>query len=90
MRQNNRRPIKGNWLIFGSMMLTAGLSIHAANADTFGFGTTPTAEEIAAIDIDVMADGRGLPAGSGTVAAGETVYAEQCAACHGENLEGVW
>ncbi len=60
-----------------------------AAAETFGFGTTPTAEEIAAIDIDVMADGRGLPAGSGTVAAGEAVYAEQCAACHGESLEGI-
>ncbi|MGI9502220.1 MAG: c-type cytochrome, partial [Geminicoccaceae bacterium] len=30
-----------------------------------------------------------LPAGSGSVADGEAVYAERCAACHGENMEGV-
>lgn len=61
----------------------------AGAADKFGFGSTPTATEIAAIDIDAMPDGRGLPAGSGSVKAGETVYMERCAACHGENLEGV-
>jgi cytochrome c len=35
-----------------------------------------------------MPDGRGLPAGSGTVMQGEKVYTEQCAGCHGANLEG--
>ncbi len=35
-----------------------------------------------------MPDGRGLPAGSGTVARGKEVYAAQCAACHGANMEG--
>lgn len=58
-------------------------------AEKFGFGSTPSDAEIAKIDIDAMPDGRGLPAGSGTVAAGGVVYANQCAACHGENLEGV-
>ena len=33
-------------------------------------------------------DGRGLPAGSGTVAGGATVYAQRCASCHGANGEG--
>lgn len=55
----------------------------------FGIGRPATEEEIAAIDIDVMPDGRGLPEGSGTFAEGEEVYARYCAACHGENLEGV-
>lgn len=35
-----------------------------------------------------MPDGRGLPAGSGTVMQGEKVYTAQCASCHGANLEG--
>lgn len=35
-----------------------------------------------------MPDGRGLPAGSGTVMQGEKVYTEQCAGCHGAKLEG--
>jgi cytochrome c len=61
----------------------------ALGSETFGFGTTPTEEEIAAVDIDAMPDGRGLPPGSGSVSAGAEVYALQCAACHGENLEGV-
>lgn len=55
----------------------------------FGIGRPATDEEIAAIDIDVMPDGSGLPEGSGTYAEGETVYVEQCASCHGDNLEGI-
>jgi cytochrome c len=35
-----------------------------------------------------MPDGRGLPAGSGTVMQGEKVYTEKCASCHGAKLEG--
>ena len=31
----------------------------------------------------VMPDGAGLPAGQGSVAAGEEIYAFRCAACHG-------
>src|SRR5688500_34959 len=49
----------------------------------FGFGRAATPEEIRALDIDVMPDGRGLPPGSGTVAQGAKVYAQRCALCHG-------
>jgi S-disulfanyl-L-cysteine oxidoreductase SoxD len=51
--------------------------------ERFGFGRAPSVEEIRAWDIDVMADGTGLPAGSGTVAQGEATFAQKCAACHG-------
>ena len=54
----------------------------------FGIGRAATAEEIKALDIDVMPDGRGLPPGSGTVADGAKVYAAKCASCHGKNGEG--
>lgn len=54
----------------------------------FGIGRVATAEEIKAIDIDVMPDGRGLPPGRGTVAEGATIYAAKCASCHGKNGEG--
>jgi len=53
-----------------------------------GIGRAATAEEIKAIDIDVMPDGRGLPPGSGTVAEGAKIYAAKCASCHGKNGEG--
>lgn len=49
----------------------------------YGIGRPATPSEIAAIDIDVRPDGRGLPAGRGTAAEGAPIYAEKCAACHG-------
>ena len=49
----------------------------------FGFGKTPTAAEIAALDIDVRPDGKGLPVGQGTVAEGKLIYKAKCAVCHG-------
>lgn len=54
------------------------------NGGTFGFGRPATDEEIAAWDIDVHPDGTGLPAGSGTVAEGASLFAEHCARCHGD------
>lgn len=57
--------------------------------ERFGFGRPATAEQIAAIDIDVRPDGHGLPPGSGTVPEGRSIYAEKCASCHGVNgVEG--
>lgn len=77
-------------LNFVAAFAAAALTAGAAHADnTFGFGSTPTPEEIAAIDIDIMPDGRGLPKGSGDAKAGAEVYETKCAACHGDNLEGV-
>ena len=55
----------------------------------YGVGQPATEEEIAAIDIDVMPDGRGLPEGSGTYAQGEELYETVCAACHGADLMGI-
>jgi S-disulfanyl-L-cysteine oxidoreductase SoxD len=57
--------------------------------ERFGFGRSATPAEIAAIDIDVMPDGTGLPAGRGTVPEGAATYALKCAACHGPAGEGV-
>lgn len=54
-----------------------------AQSPTFHVGRAPTAAELAAIDIDVTPDGRGLPSGSGTAAAGKTVYTNRCVTCHG-------
>jgi cytochrome c len=51
----------------------------------FGFGHKPTAQEIAAWDIDVRPDGKGLPKGQGDAEKGKALYALKCAACHGVN-----
>lgn len=50
----------------------------------YGIGHVATAEQMAGWDIDVRPDGQGAPAGSGSVKAGEKVYMDKCAACHGE------
>ena len=67
------------------------LSFNSSAAETakpsFGFGTTPPASELERF-YSSLPDGRGLPAGSGSVAQGKAVYAEHCVACHGQNLEG--
>lgn len=60
-----------------------------ALAEGFGLGRAALPEEIAAWDLDVSPDGAGLPEGSGDVFTGEEVFAEKCAACHGDFAEGV-
>ncbi|GAB2543377.1 c-type cytochrome [Spirosoma aerophilum] len=50
---------------------------------SFGFGRKATSADIARLDIDVRPDGKGLPVGEGTAAAGKVIFANKCAACHG-------
>ncbi|MEO0976499.1 MAG: c-type cytochrome [Pseudomonadota bacterium] len=66
------------------------LTEHAPESgDKFGLGRTAKPEEIAAWDVDVLPDGRGLPEGKGDAYWGEEVFAEKCASCHGDFAEGV-
>lgn len=65
--------------------LTAPAPISEAS---YGLGRVALEEEIAAWDIDVLPDGRGLPVGSGDVWTGEEVFVERCASCHGDFAEG--
>ncbi|EDM35561.1 sulfite oxidase cytochrome subunit [Pedobacter sp. BAL39] len=51
--------------------------------DKFGFGKVAGADRIKALDIDVMPDGRGLPAGTGDIRQGLIIYTEKCVSCHG-------
>ncbi|GAA0783647.1 c-type cytochrome [Roseibium denhamense] len=55
----------------------------------FGLGRGAMPEEVAAWDVDVLPDGRGLPEGRGDVFTGDEVFAEKCASCHGDFAEGV-
>lgn len=53
------------------------------------FGKPITNADIAPWDIDIRtSDGKGLPAGRGTVAEGKTVYDAKCVACHGADAKG--
>lgn len=61
-----------------------------AEADTtFGFGEPASEDPIERWQIAIPPDGANLPDGSGTPSEGAEVYAQQCAACHGEDLEGI-
>ena len=48
-----------------------------------GIGRPATPDEIAAWDIDVRPDFKGLPPGSGSVAQGQVVWEAKCQQCHG-------
>lgn len=53
-------------------------------AETFPqIGRRATIAELAAWDIDVRPDFKGLPAGSGSVVQGQKVWESKCASCHG-------
>jgi cytochrome c len=60
----------------------------AAEQGRYGLGRAATPQEIAGWDIDVRADGAGLPPGRGGAEAGQALYARKCAACHGDAGEG--
>ena len=47
-------------------------------------GRVATDAEVAAWDIDVRPDFKGLPAGSGSVEDGEAIWLDKCAVCHGD------
>ncbi|MHA1546138.1 MAG: c-type cytochrome, partial [Alphaproteobacteria bacterium] len=68
--------------------LVAGGLAGQALGQPLGLGRVATQQEIAAWDIDVRPDGQGLPVGQGTAGAGEVIFQERCAACHGDFGEG--
>lgn len=73
----------GQWAAPPDKAARAGAANPPA-AHRLNIGRTPTPQEIAGWDIDIRPDGHGLPVGKGTVKAGEKLYMERCAACHGE------
>ena len=71
-----------------SLLLIAGAAALWAQSPQYGVGRAPTAAEIRQWAISVRPDGKGLPEGSGTAAAGKEIYASKCARCHGSHGEG--
>src|SRR6202167_769119 len=61
---------------------------RAADTGPLGIGHVATPAQIAGWDIDVLADGQGLPPGQGSVREGEKIFAETCAACQAAKGEG--
>ncbi|MEP3114559.1 c-type cytochrome [Nisaea sp.] len=76
------------FLNLAALTFAVGLA-GTAMAEPTGLGRPATPDEVAAWDIDVRPDGVGLPEGSGSVEAGEPIFAERCASCHGDFGEAV-
>lgn len=73
----------------GLLSITAVMATPLTYAQArLGIGQPATAAQVSAWNIDVMPDGRNLPAGRGSVAAGRDLFASQCAGCHGAKGEG--
>lgn len=68
------------------LIAVACVTAYAAEGPNLGKPIDPA--DIAAWDTSVMPDGRGLPPGAGTAAQGAAIYAQKCAACHGEGGKG--
>jgi S-disulfanyl-L-cysteine oxidoreductase SoxD len=95
----NASPLKGakpaprQSRLHGFLGLTRGaaaLALGLASVSSFAqdkpwqsLGRDATPAEVRAWDIDVRPDFKGLPAGAGSVALGETVWEGKCASCHG-------
>lgn len=75
-------------LVAGSMAACLSLPSHADERKA-EVGTPVDAAELARF-FAIQPDGEGLPPGSGTAKAGQPIYAEKCAMCHGEKLEGIY
>jgi mono/diheme cytochrome c family protein len=75
-------------LFFPAIAFTVSAVALAQTPDYRNVGRAPTQEQIRAWDIAVGPDGKELPPGSGTATEGAKIFANRCAACHGQNLEG--
>ena len=71
------------WARLATVAAALVVAVPAAAADYAGIGRTATPKEIAAWDIDVRPDFKGLPKGSGSVAKGMDIWEGKCASCHG-------
>ena len=68
------------WITAAALALAA---LAAPAQPLLGLGRPATASELAAWDIDVRPDFKGLPKGSGSVSQGQDVWEARCAMCHG-------
>ena len=69
--------------ILTAVFALTAVGAFAQSAAFQGIGRPATTKEVAAWDIDVRPDFKGLPPGSGSVSQGQDVWELKCAQCHG-------
>lgn len=69
--------------LFAALLMAACAASAGAQGKFPGIGRDATPKEVAAWDIDVRPDFKGLPPGSGTVLDGQDIWEDKCATCHG-------
>jgi S-disulfanyl-L-cysteine oxidoreductase SoxD len=69
------------WVL--AMAVSPASAQDASKTPFIGIGRAATPAEVAAWDIDVRPDLKGLPAGRGSVADGQALWEAKCASCHG-------
>ena len=79
---SSRESVIRSGLIAAALVALSGAAL-AQSTSLPGVGRPATPKEIAAWDIDVRPDFKGLPKGSGSVAMGQDVWEGKCAHCHG-------
>ena len=77
------RELSVTLLLLASAAAQAQATAYPVHPVYPGIGRAATPKEIAAWDIDVRPDFKGLPPGSGSVAKGMEVWESKCASCHG-------
>jgi cytochrome c len=83
-----RPEFKARVVLAAVVAAVATSAAAAAPPQTYGLGRPASPAEISGWDIDVRADGAGLPPGHGDVATGRAIYANKCSACHGVSGQG--
>jgi mono/diheme cytochrome c family protein len=75
-----------------AVLVSALVSLTLAPGVVFGAGANLgkpiSPADLAPWDIDIEPSGAGLPAGSGTSDQGAPIFADNCAACHGDGGRG--
>ena len=83
------RSRPSDWLLVASVLSMGGCrEVPPAREVAVDVGRPASPAEVRALSRTVFPSGRGLPAGHGTVAEGQVLYAARCAPCHGPALEG--